>query len=163
MTAHTGFTFFWRSESPFSQWHRSSFTVDGITFTHAEQYMMHAKAMLFGDSEVAEQILATNSPRKQKSLGRKVRGFDQDIWERERENIVRVANRAKFTQNPGLKKKLMATGDTELVEASPVDRIWGVGLTADDPRIQDRKSWRGLNLLGKILTELRDELRDEGG
>ena len=159
MTTHTGFTFFWRADSPFSQWHRSSFTVDGTTFTYAEQYMMHAKAMLFGDIEIAEQILATDSPREQKSLGRKVRGFDQSVWERERENIVRTANRAKFTQNEGLRQKLMATGDTELVEASPVDRIWGVGLAADDPRITRRETWRGLNLLGKILTELRDELR----
>lgn len=159
MTGHKEFTFFWRAESPFSQWHQSQFTVAGVSYSHAEQYMMHAKALLFGDTEIAEQILASSSPRKQKSLGRKVRDFDDGVWQRERERIVREANRAKFTQNRGLFKKLMATGDAELVEASPVDCIWGVGLTADDPRIQDRTQWRGLNLLGKILTELRDELR----
>lgn len=153
------YTFFWRAESPFSQWHRSIFTVDGVRYTHAEQYMMHAKALLFGDTEIAEQIMASASPREHQALGRKVRGFDHAVWERERENIVRTASRAKFTQNSGLKKKLLATGDTELVEASPVDRIWGVGLGADDPRITERANWRGLNLLGKILTQVRDELR----
>lgn len=158
MTDNTAFTFFWRAESPFSQWHRSIFTIDGVRYTCAEQYMMRAKALLFGDTEIAERIMASESPREHQSLGRKVRGFNQAVWERERENIVRTASRAKFSQNSGLKKKLMATGHTELVEASPVDRIWGVGLAADDPRITDRASWRGLNLLGKILTEVRDEL-----
>lgn len=155
------FTFFWRADSPFSQWHRSMFTIDGQEFCTAEQYMMYAKAALFDDREIAEQILATTSPREQKSLGRKVRGFDDAIWKREREPIVFRANQAKFSQNRGLLKKLMATGDTHLVEASPVDYIWGVGLAADDPRILDRATWRGLNLLGEILMRVREHLRQE--
>ena len=160
MTKRSDFTFFWRSQSPFSQWHRSTFEVAGIGYSSAEQYMMHQKAVLFGDPDAAARILSTDSPRKQKSLGRTVQGFDDQVWQRERWNIVLRGNLAKFGQNRGLRKKLMATGDTELVEASPVDCIWGVGLTADDPRILDRGQWRGLNLLGQILMEVRRQLAD---
>jgi hypothetical protein len=152
------FTFFWHAESPFSQWHPSRFTVDGKQFMCAEQYMMHGKAVLFGDLEVAERILASESPKAQKALGRKVKGFDERRWNRERERIVYEGNHAKFTQNEELLKALLATAGTELVEASPVDLIWGVGLAEDDPRIQDPSRWRGQNLLGKVLTRLREEL-----
>ncbi len=152
------FTFFWQSESPFSQWHPSEFVVEGKRFICAEQYMMHGKAMLFGDLAVAERILASSSPKTHKALGRKVSGFDEQLWRGERERIVYEGNHAKFTQNAELLKALLATEGTELVEASPLDRIWGVGLKAEDPRIQDPALWRGQNLLGKVLTRLRDEL-----
>jgi ribA/ribD-fused uncharacterized protein len=152
------FTFFWRQESPFSQWHPIEFMVEGKRFTCAEQYMMYGKAVLFGDQEVAERILASASPKTHKALGRKVRGFDEQRWKRERERIVYEGNRAKFTQNADLLQVLLATAGTELVEASPLDRIWGVGLSAEDPRIQNPSQWRGQNLLGKVLTRLRDEL-----
>ena len=157
-TAHERFTCFWGNESPFSQWHPSRFEVEGKHFSCAEQYMMYGKARLFGDEEAAERILKSRNPRQQKALGRKVRGFDDTRWERERERIVYEGNRAKFTQNPELLAALKATVGTRLVEASPTDRIWGVGLAEDDPRIQNPSSWRGLNLLGKVLTRLRDEL-----
>lgn len=159
MSDEARFTFFWRSDSPFSQWHPSRFTVDGQRFNSAEQYMMYGKAMLFGDDEVAGQILRAVSPRQQKSLGRKVRGFDDERWCREREDIVYRGNHAKFTQNAHLRAELMATGDTELVEASPTDLIWGVGMAEDNPLIHDPANWQGLNLLGKVLTRLRDDLR----
>ena len=162
MTRRTEFTFFWRSDSPFSQWHQSRFKIDGKTFNTAEQYMMYGKAMLFGDRETAEKILAARSPRQQKALGRKVRGFDESRWKAQRENIVYRGNEAKFTQNKHLLKALMDTGDTELVEASPTDRIWGVGMAEDNPLIHDRGHWQGLNLLGKVLTRLRDDLRAAG-
>jgi hypothetical protein len=152
------FTFFWQSESPFSQWHPARFVVEGRQFMCAEQYMMHGKAMLFGDLEVAERILSSESPKTHKALGRKVQGFDEQLWRRERERIVYEGNYAKFTQNDELLKALLATAGTELVEASPLDRIWGVGLSAEDPRIQDPSLWRGQNLLGKVLTRLREEL-----
>jgi ribA/ribD-fused uncharacterized protein len=151
-------TFFFRPESPFSQWHPATFVVDGATFSCAEQFMMHGKAVLFGDHAIAAEILATSSPRQHKALGRKVAGFDDRTWKAHREAIVAAGSRAKFTQNPALLQTLLATAGTELVEASPFDRIWGVGLSADDPRIDDPTQWRGGNLLGKILTRLRDEL-----
>lgn len=157
--ARRRFTFFWRQESPFSQWHPSGFVVGGARFTCAEQYMMHGKAVLFGDEEMAARILEAKTPKEHKALGRKVRGFDGARWERERERIVYEGNHAKFTQNPALLEALLATAGTELVEASPLDRIWGVGLSEEDPRIQDPATWRGLNLLGKVLTRLREELR----
>ena len=152
------FTFFFTEASPFSQWYRCSFTAGGHTFNCAEQYMMHGKAMLFDDAEVAAEILAADHPRKHKALGRKVRRFDDAVWKREREQIVLAGNRAKFTQDPALREQLLATRGTTLVEASPYDRIWGIGLSATDPRAQDPAKWRGQNLLGQILTSLRDEL-----
>ena len=154
--AHEQFTCFWGNESPFSQWHPSRFEVDGKHFSCAEQSMMYGKAMLFGDAEVAARILKARSPRQHKALGRQVRGFQDEVWERER--IVYEGNRAKFTQNAALLAALRATVGTRLVEASPTDRIWGVGLAREDPRIQDPSAWRGLNLLGEVLTRLRDEL-----
>ena len=152
------FTFFFTEASPFSQWFRCTFTVGANTFNCAEQYMMHGKALLFGDAETAVKILAADHPRQHKALGRKVKPFDDAVWKRERVQIVRTGNHAKFTQNPALLEQLLATAGTTLVEASPYDKIWGIGLAATDPRAQDPAQWRGQNLLGKILTELRDEL-----
>lgn len=152
------FTFFFTEASPFSQWFRCAFTVDGQTFNCCEQFMMHGKALLFGDAEHAAKILAASHPREHKALGRKVRGFDDAVWKRERERIVMAGNRAKFTQDDELRATLLATRGTTLVEASPYDRIWGIGLAATDPRALDPASWKGQNLLGKILTRLRDEL-----
>ena len=120
--------------------------------------MMHGKAMLFGDTETAAQILATDSPKQHKALGRKVTPFDDATWKRSCEAIVAAGSRAKFTQNPALLELLLATRGTTLVEASPYDRIWGIGLAATDPRAHDPATWRGKNLLGKILTALRDDL-----
>lgn len=152
------FTFFFTEASPFSQWHRCAFAVDGNAFSCAEQYMMHGKALLFADAEMAAKILAADHPKEHKALGRKVRNFDDKAWKAAREGIVLAGNRAKFTQNPPLLEQLLATRGTTLVEASPYDRIWGIGLSAKDPRAQDPNQWKGQNLLGKILTTLRDEL-----
>ncbi len=152
------YTFFFTAASPFSQWHPCTFVVDSRTFCCAEQFMMHGKALLFDDAKVAAQILATDAPKQHKALGRKVKGFDDTRWRAAREAIVKAGSHAKFTQNPALLEQLLATRGTTLVEASPYDRIWGIGLAASDPRAQDPATWRGQNLLGKILTELRDEL-----
>ena len=152
------YTFFFTEKSPFSQWYPCAFTVEGIAFTCAEQFMMHGKALLFGDHEIAKQVLAAAHPKQHKALGRKVTPFDDVLWKAKRVEIVKAGSRAKFTQNEELRALLLATKGTELVEASPYDRIWGIGLAATDPRAQDPNTWRGQNLLGKILTELRDEL-----
>lgn len=153
-----GFTFFWRPDSPFSQWHPATFVVDGLTFTCAEQFMMHGKATLFGDAEVAAQILAATDPRQHKALGRKVRPFDEHVWRARREDIVYRGSLARFAQNPALRDALLATAGTELVEASPTDRIWGIGMSSSNPAATDRTRWRGQNLLGQILTRVRGEL-----
>ena len=162
----SAFEFFWNERSPFSQFHPSLFQMtlsqNGeeclINFVCAEQAMMYQKANLFGDYQVANEILTTTDPKAIKQLGRKVANFNEEIWCQRRERIVYDNNLAKFTQNPHLLKKLLATGDKTLVEASPYDRIWGIGLAASDQNANDPKKWRGLNLLGKILTRLRNEL-----
>lgn len=152
------FTFFFTEASPFSQWYPCRFVDAGIEFNCAEQYMMHGKALLFDDADVAAEILAAAHPRQHKALGRKVKHFDDSAWKRERVAIVSAGNRAKFTQTPALLEALLATKGTTLVEASPYDKIWGIGLAATDPRAEDPAQWKGQNLLGKILTDLRDEL-----
>ncbi|KWX69715.1 NADAR family protein [Paenibacillus jilunlii] len=155
------FTYFYRSGSPFSQWYPCYFIVDEHTFNCAEQYMMYAKALLFRDEETAMQILRARTPRTQKELGRKVSGFNDTEWKNHCRDIVYQGNREKFLQNEELLQLLLDTKGTTLVEASPTDRIWGVGLTEDDPRIRSRSSWRGSNWLGEVLTKLRDDLLQE--
>ncbi|MNS42021.1 Swarming motility protein YbiA [compost metagenome] len=156
------FTFFFREESPFSQWHRVRFTINGQEFNCCEQAMMYAKAVMFGDNVVAEKILNTSKPYEQKMLGRKVANFNKDIWDANCKQIVYEANHAKFTQNPELLKKLLATEGTTLAEASPYDRIWGIGLASTNPRALDRNKWLGTNWLGEILTQLREDLIQKG-
>lgn len=143
---------------PFSQWHPSLFTVNGIQFSHAEQFMMYSKATLFGDRKCAALILAAATPREQKALGKKAKGFDDDVWKLFREGVVFTGSYAKFSQNPELRSALLATRGTTLVEASPTDLIWGIGLAEDDPAAKDRPSWRGLNLLGEALNRVREIL-----
>jgi hypothetical protein len=144
-----------------SQWWPSPFIVDGQRFGTAEHYMMWRKALLFGDSVIAEKILAAGHPQKAKTLGRQVRGFEQAAWESERYAIVVDGTTAKFRQRQELAAYLLGTGDRVLVEASPVDRIWGIGLTADDPRAANPEQWRGLNLLGFALMDARTTLRGD--
>lgn len=150
------FTFFWHG--PFSQWHPCEFQVGDLIFHTAEQFMMYCKAVLFHDMEIAEKILISTNPRDQKALGRKVHHYDEKIWALFREGIVYTGNYAKFIQNPELKQLLLATRGTTLVEASPYDRIWGIGLGEDDVLAKNRQTWKGLNLLGEILTRVREAL-----
>lgn len=155
------FVFFWKPPTVFGQWTFSPFVVDGIRYTCAEQFMMAEKARLFGDEEIRQQILATESPRQHKRLGRKVRGFKEQRWVEHRSEIVYRANMAKFSQNPDMKRQLLETGDRILVEASPLDRIWGIGLRGDDPRASEPRQWQGKNLLGKALMQVRSALAAE--
>jgi ribA/ribD-fused uncharacterized protein len=155
------FTFFWKSK--LSQWQRAPFVLGGVTFTHAEQYMMYTKALIFGDRDAAGRIQAADTPREQQAIGRTVRGFDESVWVLLREGIVFTGNYARFSQNADQRELLFATRGTTLVEASPHDRVWGIGLAADDPRAQDRSQWLGLNLLGEALTRVREVLLWEAG
>jgi ribA/ribD-fused uncharacterized protein len=152
------FTFFYKTAHPFSQWYECNYEIDGIHFNTAEQYMMYGKAMLFGDEEIAQKVLTVKHPRDQKALGRQVKNFIPEVWEREAKNIVYKANYAKFTQNENLKKFLLDTKGTTLVEASPTDVIWGIGMDENDPKRFDRSKWKGTNWLGEVLTQLREDL-----
>lgn len=142
-----------------SQWWPAPFTVDGTVFGTAEHYMMWRKAVLFDDREVAGQILAARQPSQAKALGRQVHGFDGQIWQEHRFQIVVAGSVAKFGQHPQLAGYLLGTGDRVLVEASPVDRVWGIGLAAADERANRPAQWRGLNLLGFALMRARAQLR----
>ncbi|GAA4622086.1 NADAR family protein [Cellulomonas oligotrophica] len=139
----------------FSQWWPSPFQVDGRTFASAEHWMMWRKAVLFDDTERAEQVLTARSPAHAKALGREVRGFDEDVWAAHRWHVVVEGSVAKFDADDALRAYLLGTGSRVLVEASPVDRVWGAGLTADHPDADVPARWRGLNLLGFALMEAR--------
>jgi ribA/ribD-fused uncharacterized protein len=141
-----------------SQWFPAPFTVDGCRYPTAEHWMMAEKARLFGDREALERILAAASPGAAKKLGRGVRGFDDARWRDERYDIVVAGSVHKFAQNEALASFLRSTGSKVLVEASPVDRIWGIGLAKEAPEAQDPRRWRGLNLLGFALMEARNKL-----
>ncbi|MFG1623803.1 NADAR family protein [Kribbella sp. NPDC049227] len=141
-----------------SQWRPARFSVDGVDYASAEHYMMAGKARLFGDDETLAKILAAPSPGAAKALGREIRGFDENVWTAQRFGIVVAGSVAKFGQDPELRTYLVNTKDRVLVEASPLDRIWGIGLAADDPRAGEPASWRGLNLLGFALMQARSEL-----
>ena len=142
----------------FSQWFPKTFTVDGQSYATAEHFMMAEKARLFSDEEALAQILVAESPGAAKALGRKVRGFDDKVWKAARTEIVVRGNLAKFSQNSELKKHLLKTGKAVLVEAAPRDQIWGIGLGAKNPKASDPALWRGLNLLGFALMQVRDAL-----
>lgn len=153
------FVFFWNG--PFSQFATSPFRLDGVRFPTAEHYMMWRKARLFRDDAAAQAIRAARAPAEAKRLGRRVRRFDDAVWDREKRGIVAAGSYAKYAQNPGFAARLLATAPAVLVEASPLDPIWGIGLAEDDPRAQDPAAWRGANLLGWILTETRERLAAE--
>ncbi len=153
-------SFFWshRETTPHgecSQFYPRVMTIEGVRFTCCEQWMHWRKALLFGDTVVAAAILAESEPAGQKALGRQVTAFSADTWAAVARDIVMRGNIAKFSQHPDLLARLRATCGTTLVEASPHDRIWGIGLPKDDPRAAQRETWLGTNWLGNILTEVR--------
>lgn len=145
----------------FSQWYSAKFTVEGIVYPTAEHFMMAEKARLFSQKELAEEIIATPSPAQAKALGRKVLRFDEEVWKKHRFEIVCRGNFAKFSQNSDLGEYLLQTGKKILVEASPVDAIWGIGMAYDHPDAENPLLWRGLNLLGFALMKVRDDLDNQ--
>ena len=151
---------FWKPPNPFGQWTDSPFVVDGKSYRCAEQFMMAEKARLFGDEKIEQRILNSDSPREHKQLGRQVRNFEQNRWEAERCDIVFRGNVAKFMQNETFKTQLLVTGDRRMVEASPIDNIWGIGLAADNAHAYDESRWKGRNLLGNVLEEVRSHIRE---
>ena len=159
MTTTDKYVFFWGG--PFSQWFMSAMKIDGCTYNCCEQYMMAQKALMFDDQSALRKIMASNRPVKQKEFGRAVVGFVKETWEKEARDIVYEANVAKFSQNPTIKSVLLGTGDRIIVEASPKDTIWGIGLGEENPLIMDPKNWRGTNWLGEELMHVRTFLRQQ--
>lgn len=161
------FLFFWGhtpnrdksiGKSCFSQWWGSPFTVEGITYKTAEHWMMAEKARLFDNHTILSEIINCDSPAEAKKLGRKVNGFISDKWDKQKYQIVKQANLFKFSQNKDLKEFLLNTKNRVLVEASPTDRIWGIGMSQSSENAKNPLMWRGENLLGFALMEVRDEL-----
>lgn len=161
------YVFFWGHQkskdgsvgkSCFSQWYHSPFNVGGHIYKTAEHFMMAEKARLFNDTESEKAILKSGNPGEAKSLGRNVLGFVNDTWDQQRFDIVVRANLEKFQQNEELKEFLLSTGKRVLVEASPVDKIWGIGMAEDNEHVENPFKWKGLNLLGFALMEVRSQL-----
>lgn len=145
--------------SIYSQWYIGQpFIIKNISYNCAEQYMMAMKAEYFGDLETLVKIMATQKPWEQKALGRTVKNFNDAQWAAVAETFVVEGNMAKFTQDLKLQTELLASLGKELVEASPTDCIWGIGLAEDDDAVLDRKNWRGPNLLGKSIMTVRKRI-----
>ena len=148
------------TKSCLSQWWLADFVVADITYRSSEHWMMAEKARLFGDENTLAMILAAKSPAEAKKLGRTIQRFEPEVWEARKVDIVITGNLHKFSQNPSLRQFLLSTNDRVLVEASPVDAIWGIGLAADSADAADPARWQGPNLLGFALMEVRDQLRN---
>ncbi|SHF16171.1 NADAR family protein [Pedobacter caeni] len=161
------FLFFWGhqpakdghiSASCFSQWWIAPFTHEGKTYPSTEHWMMAKKAELFEDFAIAKRILEVKSPAEVKKLGRLVERFDAKVWDAHKFDIVLAGNYHKFNQHQELKDFLLQTKNRVIVEASPVDPVWGIGLAADDPKAENPLLWKGENLLGFVLMEVRSQL-----
>lgn len=142
----------------FSQWYQRRFKVDGTEYDCAEQYMMAMKAKTFGDDEIHKDIMDATTPAEQKALGRRVKGFNADVWNSVCKDIAYKANLAKFS-DPKMTPYLLSTGDKEIVEANPFDKIWGIGLGMNYLDRFDKSKWRGTNWLGEVLMRVRETLR----
>ena len=150
------FAFF--SKGVLSQWHHSPFMVKDVMFNNCEQFMMFQKATVFGDIETASKILEATHPRECKELGRKVRNFNQEIWDQVKQGIVFTGNYHKFNFHKEMRDVLFETKGLLIVEASVWDCVWGIGMDAEDPDALDRDKWKGKNLLGWALTCVREAL-----
>lgn len=160
------YLFFWGhtvyspvQETCFSQFYPAPFAHEGLTYPTAEHWMMAAKARTFGDTEILARIFETNVPVEAKKLGRLVSNFDPEIWDQVKFDTVIKGNLLKFAQHPELKSFLLETGQKVIVEASPRDTIWGIGLGRENPKAKNPFTWRGKNLLGFALMEVRDLLK----
>lgn len=159
------YLFFWGNtqkegidKSCLSQWYPAPFIIDNVEYKTTEQYMMYRKALLFNDEERINLIMATNSPKEAKRLGRLVENFKFNVWIKHAFDIVLSGNNAKFSQNKEIGDYLKSTGDKHIVEASPYDKVWGIGMDQNHPDILDPSKWKGENLLGKVLMKVRDNI-----
>lgn len=141
-----------------SNWYLSDFSADGIHFSSMEQYMMYKKALCFNDTETADRILKTEDVSEIKALGRKVSGYNDNIWSGIRQVTVYQGLLEKFSQNDELKDKLLKTGNSVLAECAVKDTIWGIGLSMSDPDRLEMTKWKGKNLLGYTLMMVRGRI-----
>ncbi len=141
-----------------SNWYRSDFTVDGVQFSSMEQFMMYKKAICFSDIKIARKIQETSDVSKIKELGRQVSGYNENIWNGLRQITVYEGLLGKFSQNRALCEKLKETKNTILAECAVKDRVWGIGLSMNDPRRLDIREWKGQNLLGYALMLVREKI-----
>ena len=155
-----GAVYFWGGV--YSQWYSSENQIEenGIFFNSAEKYMMYHKALLFSDTEIAKEILTLNNAKKIKALGRKIKNFDEEVWNNNKEDIVTQGSFLKFSQNMDLLDIMLKDKELKLVEASPLDKIWGIGLHYDDVDVEDESKWQGQNLLGKCLMQARTYIKN---
>ena len=163
---HKDFVFFWQQKDGvmdkgvFSQWYMSPFTIDGIEYNCCEQYMMAQKAVLFNDEKVLEEIMKEKRQKRIKALGRKVKNFDEEVWNQNAQKIVFIANMAKFTQSKELNEMIMNTRNRIIVEASPLDGIWGIKMAEDNEDAADVSKWGGTNYLGFALMNVRETIKN---
>lgn len=169
ITDKDDYLFFWGHQSNnaeitkscFSQWWPCLFKHEGIEYRSAEQWMMAEKARIFSDNDILEKILKSNDPKTIKELGRQISFFDEDVWNQRKYDIVYEGNLLKFSQDESLKSFLLGTENKILVEASPYDKIWGIGMKQDEEGVRSPKNWKGQNLLGFALMEVRDKLKNQ--
>lgn len=155
------FVFFWKPDQPngyLGNWFNAPFHANGIHFYTSEHYMMYHKALLMGDQEIANAIIQNPDPSTAKKLGSRVKPWNEEIWIRERCRIMYEACYAKFSAHLGLRNLLIATGDAVIAEASPLDKIWGIGIGVTNKDSANPQQWKGLNLLGKVLMKVREDL-----
>lgn len=152
---------FFSGRSYLSNFYRCRFEVDGVQFTSTEQFFHYQKAQVFKDQSSMTKILATNDPKVQKSLGRKVKNYEERVWADKCYMIMKRGLYAKFEQNPVLKERLLSISNARFVEVSPYDRKWGIGFGSDHPNAASPSKWIGTNLMGQALTEVRDILKDQ--
>lgn len=145
---------------PFSQFYKTKFVIDAVEFCCAEQYMMYSKAVMFNDMQAAHEIMKEERPFMMQKWGRTVRNFDQSLWDVHKFAIVTKGNLAKFSRDTKLLQRLLSTGESVIAEASPYDKIWGIGLDVQKAKRTPVTEWPGLNLLGKALMDVRSKLRD---
>ena len=150
---------FWQSDTVFSNWFPSEFTMGVNCFENSEAAFMYNKAGVFGDTDIQSKILyADQNPKSMKNLGRQIKNFNQELWDKERIRCMYDACLAKFRLDP-YKGELLRTGSKTIVEASPLDKIWGIGLAPNDPKALDKRNWKGQNLLGEVLMQVRSDLQ----
>lgn len=159
MKKANGMVLFWGGV--YSNWYKRTFEFEGVKFNCAEQYMMYIKALLFNDEETAAAIMKTSDPSRQKAWGRKVKGFDPEVWGRVAVPLMVPALVEKFLQSKECLEEILSSDDDIIVEASPKDFIWGIGLSEDDPRALDKSQWLGTNWLGEALMQARTIIRQK--
>jgi len=152
------FIFYFGPDSIYSHWYKSNFIISKQDFCCVEQYLMYQKAILFKGADTAKKILNSSNPARHRHLGKQVAGFNKQLWHQKCKQFAFDGELAKFYQSRALKEKLLQTIGKSFAEASPYDRIWGIGLSMSNPKIFDRTQWRGRNWSGEVLELVRDKL-----